>query len=117
MLELVAVILVSIILSAFFSGMEMAFLSANKLQIELDKKKEGFIAKILAKLTKRSSKFITTMLVGNNVALVVYSIYMGEFISHFLPIDAYSEFSILLIQTIIQTISHLIITILLQTHS
>lgn len=104
MLELVAVILVSIILSAFFSGMEMAFLSANKLQIELDKKKEGFIAKILAKLTKRSSKFITTMLVGNNVALVVYSIYMGEFISHFLPIDAYSEFSILLIQTIISTL-------------
>lgn len=104
MLELISVIIVSILLSAFFSGMEMAFLSANKLQIELDKKKEGFIAKILSKLTNRSSKFLTTMLVGNNIVLVIYSIFMGEFILQFLALDNLSEFSVLLIQTIISTL-------------
>ena len=104
MFELITVIIVSILLSAFFSGMEMAFLSANKLQIELDKKKDGFIAKILSKLTHRSSKFITTMLVGNNIVLVIYSIYMGEFILQYLPFGGFSEFSILLIQTLISTL-------------
>lgn len=72
------IIVVSILFSAFFSGMEIAFVSANKLHIELEKKREGFIPKILGILTQKSSKFITTMLVGNNIALVVYSYFMGE---------------------------------------
>ena len=72
------IILTSILFSAFFSGMEIAFVSANKLHIELEKKREGFLAKILARLTEKSSKFITTMLVGNNVALVIYSYFMGK---------------------------------------
>jgi CBS domain containing-hemolysin-like protein len=100
----IAIIVISILLSAFFSGMEIAFVSANKLHIELEKKKDGFIANILRKLTNKSSKFITTMLVGNNIALVVYSIYMGDFLIGFLPIEAWNEFTILLIQTVISTI-------------
>ena len=72
----IVVIIVSILLSAFFSGMEIAFVSANKMHIELEKKREGFIAKILTRLTQKSSKFITTMLVGNNIALVVYSFFL-----------------------------------------
>ncbi|MCF2873521.1 MULTISPECIES: hemolysin family protein [unclassified Tenacibaculum] len=74
----VIIILASILFSAFFSGMEIAFVSANKLHIELEKKREGLLPKILAKLTRKSSKFITTMLVGNNVALVIYSYFMGQ---------------------------------------
>ena len=74
----IIIIFVSILFSAFFSGMEIAFVSANKLHIELEKKREGFLPKILAILTEKSSKFITTMLVGNNVALVVYSYFMGR---------------------------------------
>lgn len=100
----IAVILVSILLSAFFSGMEIAFVSANKFQIELEKKKEGFIAKILAKITSKSSKFITTMLIGNNIALVVYSFFMGKLIVSFLPIESLNEFTVLFIQTIISTL-------------
>ncbi len=100
----IAIIVISILLSAFFSGMEIAFVSANKLHIELEKKKDSFISKILAKLTNKSSKFITTMLVGNNIALVIYSIYMGDFLVGFLPADSLNEFSILLIQTIISTL-------------
>jgi putative hemolysin len=92
---------VSIILSAFFSGMEIAFVSANKLHIELEKKRDGFTAKILNRITQKSSKFITTMLVGNNISLVIYSYYMGEFLVDILPFKSYNDFSIILIQTII----------------
>jgi putative hemolysin len=104
----IAIIVITILLSAFFSGMEIAFVSANKLHIELEKKKDNFISKILAKLTNKSSKFITTMLVGNNISLVIYSIYMGDFLVGFLPVDMLNEFSILLIQTIISTLLILI---------
>ncbi len=100
----IAIILISILLSGFFSGMEIAFVSSNRCQVELEKKKEGFIAKIIGKITSKSSKFITTMLVGNNIALVVYSIFMGKLILDVLPISELNNFSILLIQTIISTL-------------
>jgi putative hemolysin len=100
----IVIILISILLSAFFSGMEIAYVAANKFQVELQKKKEGFTSKILKRLTSKSSKFITTMLVGNNISLVVYSFFMGELIIGLLPIDALNEFSVLLIQTLISTI-------------
>jgi CBS domain containing-hemolysin-like protein len=98
------VISISIILSAFFSGMEIAFVSANKMHIELEKNKEGLLAKILKKLTQKPSKFITTMLVGNNISLVVYSYFMGMFILDFLPLERINEFGVLLIQTLVSTI-------------
>ncbi len=104
----IAVILISILLSAFFSGMEIAYVSANKFQVELEKRKEGFTSKILSRITSKSSKFITTMLVGNNIALVVYSFFMGEFIIGFIPENIFNEFSILLIQTVISTLIILI---------
>ena len=100
----IIVILISILLSAFFSGMEIAFISANKFQVELQKKKEGVVAKILKKITSKSSKFITTMLVGNNIALVVYSFFMGELILSILPVSHLNEFSVLFIQTILSTL-------------
>jgi CBS domain containing-hemolysin-like protein len=100
----IAIIVISILFSAFFSGMEIAFISANKLHLELEKKKDGFIASTLRKLTNKSSKFITTMLVGNNISLVIYSIYMGDFLVGFLPIEMWNEFTILFIQTVISTI-------------
>lgn len=74
----IIIIVVCLLLSAFFSGMEIAFISANKIHIEIEKKQEGFLAKILSRLTKKPSKFIATMLIGNNIALVVYGLYMGE---------------------------------------
>ena len=104
----IIIILISIILSAFFSGMEIAFVSANKLHIELEKKREGFIPKILNIITQKSSKFITTMLVGNNISLVIYSYYMGIFLVKTLSLESYNNFSVLLIQTFISTIIILI---------
>ena len=68
----------SLLFSAFFSGMEIAFVSANKVHIELEKMQEGFFAKVLRRLTQKPSRFIATMLIGNNVALVIYGFYMGD---------------------------------------
>jgi len=91
----------------------MAYVSSNKIHIELEKKKGGFIAKILSKLTENPSKFIATMLVGNNIALVIYGLFMGDFIMDWLngmlPIqNEQLNYVILnfklLIQTIISTL-------------
>ena len=84
MLFQLTIIILMLMLSAFFSGMEMAYVSSNKIHIELEKKKGGFIAKILSKITEKPSKFIATMLVGNNVALVIYGLFMGDFIMNWL---------------------------------
>ncbi len=80
----VIIIVLSLLFSAFFSGMEIAFISANKIHIEIEKKQEGFLANILTRLTKKPSKFIATMLIGNNIALVVYGIFMGDFLTDWL---------------------------------
>lgn len=72
------IIILALILSAFFSGMEIAYVSSNKIHIEIEKKQNDFLAKILTKLTTRPSKFIATMLIGNNIALVVYGLLMGD---------------------------------------
>ena len=58
--------------------MEIAFVSANKIHIEIEKKQEGFLAIILTRLTAKPSKFIATMLIGNNIALVFYGFFMGD---------------------------------------
>ncbi|RKE98385.1 hemolysin family protein [Ichthyenterobacterium magnum] len=72
------IIIIMLLLSAFFSGMEIAYVSSNKIHIELEKKQDDFLSKILTKLTAKPSKFIATMLIGNNIALVVYGFLMGD---------------------------------------
>jgi CBS domain containing-hemolysin-like protein len=113
----IIIIVVSLLLSAFFSGMEIAYVSSNKIHIEIEKKQNDFIAKILTKLTKKPSKFMATMLIGNNIALVIYGFFMGDvLVSWFqtlLPSQsafvnaALTDFN-LLSQTIISTIIILI---------
>lgn len=75
---------VSLLLSAFFSGMEIAYVSSNKLHIEIEKKQNSLLANILKTLTEKPSKFIATMLLGNNVALVVYGLFMGDVLTSWL---------------------------------
>ena len=72
------VIVISLILSAFFSGMEIAFVSSNRIYLEIEKLQGGYEAKVLKNITKKPSRFIASMLLGNNIALVVYGIFMGE---------------------------------------
>jgi len=94
--------------SAFFSGLEIAFISSNKLYIELEKKEDKFVGKLLTKLTKNPSKFITTMLVGNNIALVVFGFYMGELVMNYLSPFISNNFLMFILQTLISTLIILI---------
>ena len=81
----VIIILITLLLSAFFSGFEIAYVSSNKVHIEILKKQEGLIATVLGRLTHRPSKLLATMLVGNNLALVVYGFEMGKVMTLLLP--------------------------------
>ena len=106
-------IVLSLLFSAFFSGMEIAFVSSNKIHIEIEKKQSGFLSNLLKKITAKPSKFIATMLIGNNIALVVYGLYMGDVLvnwfAQYLSTDStllhylFNELS-LLTQTIISTL-------------
>ncbi len=100
-----SIIILCLILCAFFSGMEIAFISSNKIYLELEKKQDSFVSKILTKLTEKPSKFIAAMLIGNNVALVVYGFFMGELLMGWLLAFNlhFSDFTSLLIQTVIST--------------
>lgn len=102
----IGIIILCLILSAFFSGMEIAFVSSNKIYLEIEKKQDDFISKILSKLTKKPSKFIATMLVGNNISMVVYGFFMGDLLMNWFKIQGFNftDFSNLLLQTFISTL-------------
>ena len=78
-------ILIALVLSAFFSGMEIAYVSSNRIHIELEKKQKGLLARLLSRLTASPSRFIASMLIGNNLALVIYGYYMGKLLLEVLP--------------------------------
>lgn len=94
-----------LILCAFFSGMEIAFISSNKIYLEIEKKQDNFISKTLTKLTEQPSKFIVAMLVGNNIALVVYGFFMGDLLMRWIDSFGYHFLGLvdLLVQTVLST--------------
>ena len=106
----VSIIIFCLILSAFFSGMEIAFVSSNKIYLEIEKKQDNFLSKILTKLTSKPSKFIVSMLIGNNIVMVVYGFFMGELVmGWFLALGyQFSDLLNLVLQTLISTIIVLI---------
>ena len=108
------VIILSLLLSAFFSGMEIAFVSSSRLKQELDLKRDVLPAKILSSFYKHPSKFIGALLLGNNISLVIYGIAMvrvlNPAIMRWLPISMQSEFYLLLFQTILATLLILIVS-------
>ncbi|MGY8946398.1 MAG: hemolysin family protein [Flavobacteriales bacterium] len=112
MISQIVVIIISIFFSAFFSGMEIAFVSSNKIYLEIEKKQSGIFSYLLKKITKKPSKFIATMLLGNNVALVIYGIYSGQLIlDFFFPnLNTYEslQFVYIFYQTLISTLVILI---------
>lgn len=101
----VTVIIVCLILSAFFSGMEIAYVSSNKIYLGIEKLQDSFSGKLLGKLTQNPSRFIATMLVGNNIALVVYGLFMGELLMRWFNnfSTPFSDITSLLLQTVIST--------------
>ena len=103
-MNLLLVILITILFSAFFSGMEIAFISANKLRLELDKKQNIIFSSLISLYTRNPAQFIATMLVGNNLALVIYGIAFANLLKPFLFLYLHSNSLVLLTQTIISTL-------------
>jgi len=104
----ILVVLASLLFSAFFSGVEIAFVTSNKLKIELDKKKGLLSGKILSRFINNPSNFIASMLVGNNISLVLFGIFMPKllepYIFNALPAQYNGETSVFVVQTIIATL-------------
>jgi len=103
MVEILIVIAATLVLSAFFSGTEIAFLTANKLKIELESKQGSFSSGLISGFMRKPSRFIGTMLVGNNIALVIYGIFMALLLEPFIEAFGFSEVWVLIIQTLIST--------------
>ena len=100
----IVVILVSLAMAAFFSGLEIAFVSANKLRIELKSKQGSAWAELVSDYYKSPSRFISTILVAYNVVLVIYGIFIGKQLANMLDPFHFSRVTNLLISTIISTI-------------
>jgi CBS domain containing-hemolysin-like protein len=108
----ITIILVCLVFSAFFSGMEIAYISSDKLHIELLNQKGSFVGRVLAVFERSRARFLTTTLVGNNLALVLYGIFMAKLIepilTDWLPVWLAQDIFILVLQTIVATILVLI---------
>jgi len=103
-MSLILVIFITVLFSAFFSGMEIAFISANKLRLELDKKQNVVFSSLISLYTQNPGQFIATMLVGNNLALVIYGIAFANLLEPMLIVYLHSNTLVLLAQTIISTL-------------
>ncbi|MDY6122195.1 MAG: hemolysin family protein [Porphyromonas sp.] len=98
-------IFISLILSGFFSGMEIAFVSSDKLRLEIDRKEKGVVSQILGLLFRKPDEFVTTLLVGNNAVLVIYGLLMAQLLEH--PIRSYvadNDALVLLTQSLLSTL-------------
>ncbi|GAF05360.1 hemolysin family protein [Saccharicrinis fermentans] len=98
------IIILALMFSAFFSGCEMAFISSNKLLIELNKNKFPTLSKIIDIFIKNTGLFISTLLVGNNIALVVYGLQMGKVLEPLIELYVNSPTGILVTQTALSTL-------------
>lgn len=108
----ISIVIFTILLSAFFSGMEMALISSSLFQIELEKKKGSLRSKLLSESIKQPKKFITTMLIGNTISLVIYGIYMEKLFLYILSkwfLIHDNSFWILLLETVVSATIILII--------
>jgi len=102
-MDAIPIILLAILFSAFFSGMEIAFISSNKMRMELDIKQGDFGSGILKFFAKNPGQYIATMLVGNNIALVIYGIFFSRLLSPVLNPLLGSDILVLIVNTVIST--------------
>jgi len=98
------IIIITLLFSAFFAGMEIAFLASNKLRLELNKKQGLFSSRFVSVFLDHPSQYIATMQIGNNIALVIFSLAMASMLEPFIRLFTDTEITILIIQTLFSTI-------------
>ena len=104
------IITLMVILCAIFSGVEIAFITSDKMMIEMHRKKsDNIIYKILSEFIKKPSRFLATLLIGHNLALVIYGIYMDEILKPYVSSWVSNGVLILLLQTILSTVIILVL--------
>jgi CBS domain containing-hemolysin-like protein len=111
MLLQILIIVLMLVLSAFFSGMEIAYVSSNKIHIELEKRQNDLIGRVLRNLTVQPSKFIITMLIGNSISLVVYGFAMERLMSGYL-VESFPQYADALNNLLTQTVFTTLIILL-----
>src|SRR5512136_1618301 len=99
----ILVILLAMLFSAFFSGMEIAFVASNKLRIELDRKQGVFGSQSIQVFNDNPGQYIATMLIGNNIALVIYGLFFSRLLGPVLTPLLGSDLIVLILNTIIST--------------
>ena len=97
------VIIISLLFSFFFSGLEIAYVSSNKLQIRIESQKESLTGRVFSRITFSPVRFLTSLLMGNTLAIVVFSIFTADVIENLVKNFIQSRFEILAIQTIVST--------------
>lgn len=103
-MPVLTVILICLLLSAFFSGMEIAFVASNKLRIQIDKSSKSVTQTLIDLFVSNSGMYITTILVGNNVVMVIYGIFMSQYLNaHLLTLNL-SVGMELFVETLISTL-------------
>ena len=100
----IVIIIIALLFSAFFSGMEIAFVSSNKVRVELDIKQQGLLSKILSVFYGNEEQFISAMLVGNNIALVIYGMGMAALLEPVIAMVWDQEAFVVLMQTLLSTL-------------
>jgi len=108
MITTILIIISTLIFSAFFSGMEIAFVAANRLKAELDLKSNKLSSKIVSQLLQRPTEYITSMLIGNNISLVVYGLFMTVLLNPLITLWISNPTILLILQTLISTLIILI---------
>ena len=107
------IVVITLVFSALCSGLEIAFNSINRLQLEVELTKNSFSAKLIRLFFKNQSRFITSLLLGNNIALIVYGMSMSQLLlpvaQWMLPVSLENDFMILLVQTVLATLLVLLV--------
>ena len=96
-------IIIVMIFTSFFSGMEIAFVASNKLRIELDKKQGQFGSKLISFFTENPRQYFATMLIGNNIALVIFGLIISRLLSPVLMPLLQSDLAVIIVNTVIST--------------
>src|SRR5580692_12804535 len=97
------IIILSLLLSFFFSGLEIAYVSANKLQMHVDSRKVSLTGRLFSRITNSPVRFLATLLLGNTLALVLFGVFSSAVLADVLSRFHFSSLGMLAVQSVVTT--------------